>query len=183
MCMGSQLPISLAASVTTCNNCDYLAPGESCYLACLDPSMTMSGMPEITCANGTWAFAGLPPTCNPVLATCPPIMNINSGHCTNNGIIVQPNSTCVGAVEGDVCNISCQAGYAVPPTAAHVARCHWGSWTDMNTGAPVVLECAAQALCVANTGTFTGDTCVGEVCPTTPSANFGSVAAGSLLRR
>lgn len=183
MCMGADLPITAANQVTTCNDCTYLAPGESCYLACADAGMTMSGTPEITCMNGTWAYAGLPPTCNPVIATCPPVMNVSAGSCSNNGVIVQPGSTCVGAGPGDACFITCQAGYAIPPTAVASATCLNGVWTDFGSGAAVTLACAAQAACVSGTGTFTGDTCAGASCPATPSAGFGRVPPGSLLHK
>lgn len=176
LCKGEDLPITAANSLTTCNDCTYLAPGETCYMACADAGMTMMGLPEITCANGTWAFAGLPPSCNPVAATCPPVLGISGTGCANNGIVVQPGSTCVGAVEGDTCQIACSAGFGVPATASYMARCSNGAWVDLVTEKPTTLECAPQAACVAGGA----DTCAGPVCP---SSGATASALGVFFRR
>ena len=175
LCKGADLPITAANSVTTCNDCTYLQPNEVCYLRCADPGSVMMGTPEITCANGTWAFAGLMPTCSPVVAQCPAVMNVASpagcGAAANNGIVVQPGGTCVGATNGDTCTISCLAGYAIAPGGAATASCADGTWS-----APLV--CAPQEGCVGWGG---DDTCAGACAPKA-SSNFGQFS-GALLRR
>ena len=184
-CRGADLPIAPRNSLTTCNDCSYLAPGETCFLACAEPHLQMSGTPEITCANGVWALAGLPPSCSPQLAMCPSVMNVNTGSCSNNGVLVQPGSTCVGAVEGDVCNISCAAGFSIVDGGVVSAVCHDGVWCDKESLQPTQLACASQAGCVSGTGSYTGDTCAGNAgCPSTraiPIDGYGSFSPGALL--
>lgn len=181
LCKGADLPITPAQSLTTCNDCTYLAPGETCFLACADPStQVMMGVPELTCANGTWAFGGLPPSCNAAVATCPPVMNLGSG-CTANGIIVQPGATCVDAGPGDTCAISCAAGFALPRGGVASATCINGSWTAAD-GTPTTLQCARQSACVGGGSGADTDTCAGTAgCPSVATGRWGAPPRGALL--
>lgn len=188
LCKGADLPLPAAASVTTCNDCALMVNGETCYVACQQPGMTMLGTPALTCANGTWAYAGLAPTCNAAIAQCPPVMNVGAGTCANNGVIVAPGSVCIGAGPGDVCSISCMAGFAVDAGDAWVATCTGGSWTDA-AGNPATLACTSQANCVAtsgNTSGGTGDTCAAGSADCASfygaATHFAPPARGTLLR-
>lgn len=165
-CRASDLPLSAEASVTTCGDgCDFLPPGETCFLQCSAPGLTMRGLPEMTCANGTWAYSGFPPACDAPAAACPPVLAVRGeGSCGGNGVVVLPGSTCVGATHGDECAIACAAGFYVPAGGATEATCVDGTWS-----AP--LACAPQAGCVASSpyaSPGTGDTCAGTGCSAAP---------------
>lgn len=170
VCRGIALPITAENSVTTCNDCDYMAPGDTCHLTCVDPSLIMSGTPAIVCANGMWAFGGLLPTCNAAIAQCPPVL-ASGGACSGEGagVILRPGSVCAGAREGDVCSISCAAGFALAPGAAAAATCRSGAWD-----APLV--CVPQLNCVTPNGQ--PDACAGCTASGGGGASGGGTPSG-----
>lgn len=182
VCRGSDLtPMLEGRALVPCTDCTLVAPGSACFLKCDGDGMQLQGVPEATCVNGTWAWAGLPATCVPALATCPTIvLGDASAGCANTGVVAGPLGICAGAVHGDFCNISCMSGYAIggAPGATSAAYCVNGSWSlDRDGTTPATLACTPQAGCVEGVGPSdgsNGDTCApGGSCPTPNTGAWG----------
>jgi hypothetical protein len=183
VCLGSDLTAFLEGrSITTCTDCTLVAPGNACFLVCENTSLTMQGVPEATCVNGTWAWAGLPATCVAALASCPTIqIGDASAGCLNSGVVLGPTGICSNAREGDVCNISCMSGYSIPSTdvvagATSSAYCVHGSWSsDPSVVVQAQLTCRPQAGCAGSAANGNnGDTCApGGSCQKQTSGGLG----------
>jgi len=156
LCFESQLPAStqgLSPQVTTCSSCDGVPAGSTCQFACVDPTASFVGMPQIACLSTGWAQIDPEnqPACLPQLKRCPNIFTDET-----KGIGVISGSTCANAVEGDTCGVYCKPGLARKPGVQTFATCDSdGNWVFAG-GVQADLACYCQDGC---TGPGSPDTC------------------------
>ena len=110
-CTCSILDFPLDPSVVTCGNCDATPEGQRCFFVCVNPAdqLTSQSVRSIQCMKTGWNQ--IPPASKPICAaivpTCPPLVSTNE-------YVTDFSAKCVGAVQNDICRISCNAGYFSP---------------------------------------------------------------------
>lgn len=118
-------------NLTTCGDCKDLAVGGVCNFACTEPNLLFIGQANVTCLQTGFSDISVyqPPACVVKPTFCPPIYSQSQ----ENSFGIQVGSICVGAVNGDVCNLFCNPGNE--PTAESQQNgkltCVDGQWSGM----------------------------------------------------
>jgi hypothetical protein len=121
-CMRQNLPQSL----TPCGGiCDGATQGQQCTLSCapgqhLDGAFEGQSRVVYTCLGQQWNSLSTQPNCT-AETMCPPLVPTTF-------LNFRPGSVCVGAKEGDVCQLSCGPG--LYPQGQSYAVCRNGSWSN-----------------------------------------------------
>lgn len=124
--------------VYTCGDCSEVAEGESCFFVCGFGEFTDNSIRSLMCLKSGWAEVDPSqyPTCSARVETCPPIT-------ANGGLIpeVSNQSTCVGAIVGDVCKGVCGPLFS-SPYGWYDTTCTKNASGTLEWSRP--LECAVQ---------------------------------------